>query len=76
LTEMFREGARHAFENEDRPMLESQQALIGSTDLMTLKPVLLVNDAGSVRVRRMLQKMIDEEETQPKVIRVAPVSAT
>jgi vanillate O-demethylase monooxygenase subunit len=61
LTAMFREGARNAFENEDRPMLEAQQALIGSTDLMTLKPVLLVNDAGSVRVRRMLQRLMDEE---------------
>ncbi|WP_321821579.1 MULTISPECIES: aromatic ring-hydroxylating dioxygenase subunit alpha [unclassified Burkholderia] len=76
LTAMFREGARNAFENEDRPMLESQQALIGSTDLMTLKPVLLVNDAGSVRVRRMLKRMIDEEATQPEVIPIASVSPT
>ena len=68
---MFREGARHAFEHEDRPMLEAQQALVGWTDLMTLKPVLLVNDAGSVRVRRMLQQLMDEETQATKSIPIA-----
>jgi len=75
LTAAFREGARNAFENEDRPMLEAQQALMGSRDLMTMKPVLLVNDAGSVRVRRMLQRMMDEEASAgPKTLPIATVA--
>jgi phenylpropionate dioxygenase-like ring-hydroxylating dioxygenase large terminal subunit len=66
LTTMFREGARNAFENEDRPLLEAQQATLGPRDLMNMKPVLLVNDSGSVRVRRLLQKMIDAENSVSK----------
>lgn len=73
LTQMFREGARHAFESEDRPMLEAQQALVGPTELMTLKPVLLVNDAGSVRARRLLQQLLDEESQAPNTIVVGSV---
>jgi len=71
LTEMFREGAKNAFENEDRPMLEPQQELVGSGDLMALKPVLLVNDAGSVRVRRLLARMMGEEALAKPVIPIA-----
>lgn len=71
MTDMFREGAKHAFENEDRPMLEAQQAVMGTTDLMTLKPVLLVNDAGSVRVRRMLARLMEEEAAEKREIPIA-----
>lgn len=67
LSAAFREGARYAFEHEDRPMLESQQALIGSTDLMSLRPVLLVNDAGSVRVRRLLNQLMEQEQGDPNL---------
>lgn len=49
------------FETEDRPMLEAQQDCIGDADLMELKPVLLSGDAGGVRARRVLAKMIAAE---------------
>ncbi|MEW6436361.1 MAG: aromatic ring-hydroxylating dioxygenase subunit alpha [Pseudomonadota bacterium] len=50
------------FDNEDKPMIEAQQSGMGSTtDLMSLKPVLLTTDGPSVRARRLVQRLIDEE---------------
>jgi len=53
--------ARFAFEHQDKPMLEAQQAAIGSVDIMSLSPVLLPGDAGAVRVRRKLTALIEAE---------------
>lgn len=51
----------NAFRNEDKPMLEAQQARIGSADLWSLRPVLLSHDAGSVRCRRKLEALCNVE---------------
>jgi phenylpropionate dioxygenase-like ring-hydroxylating dioxygenase large terminal subunit len=51
-----------AFNNEDKPMLEKQQARMGTADLWSLSPVLLNIDAGAVKVRRLLSKMIEAEK--------------
>jgi len=50
------------FEAEDLPMLELQQANIGTVDLLSLKPVLLAGDAGGIRARRVLEKLIAAEQ--------------
>lgn len=51
-----------AFRYEDEPMIEAQQRSMGATsDLMSLKPVLLGVDAAPVRARRLLAKLIDAE---------------
>jgi phenylpropionate dioxygenase-like ring-hydroxylating dioxygenase large terminal subunit len=55
---------------EDLPMLEMQQQNIGDTDFWSLKPVLLPGDAGGVRARRALDKLIMAERKsapQPEV---------
>lgn len=49
------------FSTEDLPMLEAQQQMIGTADFWDLKPVLLPGDAGAVRARRVLDKLIAEE---------------
>ena len=49
------------FAGEDKPMVEGQQQLMGTSDLWSLKPLLLPGDAGAVRVRRMLERLIKEE---------------
>jgi vanillate O-demethylase monooxygenase subunit len=49
------------FAGEDKPMVEGQQQLMGTADLWSLKPLLLPGDAGAVRVRRMLERLIKEE---------------
>ncbi len=52
---------RFAFEEQDRPMVEAQQRAYdraGGPD--ALRPVMLSIDAGPLRARRMLQRLIDE----------------
>ncbi len=52
---------RFAFEEQDRPMVEAQQRAddrAGGPD--ELRPVMLSIDAGPLRARRILQRLIDE----------------
>lgn len=63
FTEMLRGAITHAFVAEDKPMLEKQQARMGTASLWELDPILLKVDAAAVRVRRKLDKLI-EAETQ------------
>jgi vanillate O-demethylase monooxygenase subunit len=56
-------GARQPFEHEDLPMLEAQQEAIGDSDFWSLRPVLLAGDAGAIRARRVLDRLIAEERT-------------
>lgn len=58
---MLREALRQAFEDEDKPMLERQQASIGDGDIEAMGPLLLPIDAAAVRVRRMLAARIAAE---------------
>ena len=52
---------RTAFEREDQPMIEAQQAMMGTSDLWSLRPIFLPADAAAVRVRRTLAELIKEE---------------
>lgn len=56
------EAVRGPFLEEDLPVIEAQQAMIGSADFMSLRPVLLPGDAGGGRARRILETMIAAEE--------------
>ncbi len=49
------------FTNEDLPILEAQQKMMGANEFWSLNPVLLPGDAGAVRARRVLDKLIREE---------------
>ncbi len=62
FTEMLRAALRTAFEGEDKPMLEKQQARMGTDDLWSLNPILLPIDAAAVRTRRKLDQLIELEE--------------
>ena len=64
---MLGEIISNAFRNEDKPMLEKQQASMGQADLWSLNPVLLSIDAGAVKVRRLLSKMINTEQEGTRV---------
>ncbi len=58
----FLRGAfARAFVEEDKPMLERQQARIGEADFLTLGPALLKIDAASTRARRLLAERIARE---------------
>lgn len=51
----------HAFQNEDKPMIEAQQMRIGERDFWNMKPLLLKTDAAAVLARRKLEAMIAQE---------------
>jgi len=55
------EWLQQPFANEDMPMLEAQQNTVGDREFWSLKPVLLPSDAGAVRARRVLERMIKQE---------------
>lgn len=54
----IRELVRHAFEDQDKPMLEAQQRRMGLAPFWSLNPVLLPGDAGAVRARRKLDALM------------------
>ena len=58
---MLRGALTHAFEQEDKPMLEKQQQRMGTDDLWSLKPVLLGLDSAAVQARRILDNLIAKE---------------
>jgi phenylpropionate dioxygenase-like ring-hydroxylating dioxygenase large terminal subunit len=52
-----------AFREQDQPMIEAQQRAMGATsDLMSLRPVLLATDSAPVRARRKLERLIEAEQ--------------
>ena len=54
-------GVRQAFEHEDEPIIEACQDMMGTTDLMSLRPVILPGDGAAIRARRILAKLITAE---------------
>lgn len=63
FNKIVRETMTRAFCNEDKPMLEAQQAMIGDADFDALRPVLLRTDEGPMRVRRRLRQLIADEQS-------------
>src|SRR5690606_5834470 len=61
IDEAMREWHRVGFGLQDKPMIEAVQENMGTTDLMSLKPVLLASDTAVMQVRRLLQKLIRQE---------------
>ncbi|MFM0170867.1 aromatic ring-hydroxylating dioxygenase subunit alpha [Paraburkholderia sediminicola] len=55
------EGLMQPFRDEDLPMLEAQQRAIGTSDFWSLRPVLLPIDAGALRARRIMERLIAGE---------------
>lgn len=61
LNALVKQALAAAFGNEDKPMIEAQQARMGTDDLWSLDPVLLLSDAAAVRARRRLTQLIEAE---------------
>lgn len=51
-----------AFVDEDFPIIEAVEKEMGGEDFFDLKPVLMSNDIAPVKVRKMLQHLIEQEE--------------
>ncbi len=59
--EMMKDLTRRAFEGEDLPMIEAVQQRMGTGTFWEQKPVIFPEDAGAIRARRVLDKLIAEE---------------
>lgn len=57
--EQVRIGITAAFKNEDEAMIAECYKMMGTSDLMSLKPVLLPGDGPAMRARRILARRIE-----------------
>lgn len=64
VDDVIRKVVTHTFANEDGKIIEESQALMGTSDLMSLNPVLLEIDTASVRARRIVARKLAEEQAQ------------
>lgn len=63
FTAAFAEAVGKAFSQEDKPMIEASQANMGDeTNIFALRPLGLIGDAGGVRAREKLRKLIAAEQ--------------
>lgn len=61
LSVQLQANLQQAFETEDEPMIESQSAHMKGRTLEELKPVLLPTDSASLRARRVLKQLIEQQ---------------
>jgi phenylpropionate dioxygenase-like ring-hydroxylating dioxygenase large terminal subunit len=61
VTEAIAKALRYAFEQQDKPMIEGQQARIGSADLMSMRPALQRSDGPSTQARRIFARLVRAE---------------
>ncbi len=62
VDEFWRTSVRIAFEQQDRDIVEAQQAMIGNVDIDSLLPGIISSDAAAIRARRLLRQMIRQQE--------------
>lgn len=60
FAEYMQKAVQQAFETEDEPMIEAQYRMLRGVAFDELKPILLPTDGATVRVRRLLQRMLEE----------------
>ncbi|MCJ2180743.1 aromatic ring-hydroxylating dioxygenase subunit alpha [Novosphingobium album (ex Hu et al. 2023)] len=53
--------ALKAFTQEDEPMVNTCQSMMGTADLMAMKPVILKTDVAAVQARRVIAKLVKRE---------------
>jgi phenylpropionate dioxygenase-like ring-hydroxylating dioxygenase large terminal subunit len=56
-------GFKYAFEEQDKPMIIAQRDALAGADFWDMKPLILAGDAGAVRARRTLRRMISDEQS-------------
>jgi phenylpropionate dioxygenase-like ring-hydroxylating dioxygenase large terminal subunit len=61
----IRTGTEYAFVQQDEPMVEALQEVVGDREFWSMKPALLQGDIGTVEVRRALDRMIEKERAAP-----------
>lgn len=63
ISEMLRVGVGNIFSTQDGPIVEAEQAAMGTcTDFLAQKPLILKADAAGIYARRILRRMLREEQ--------------
>lgn len=62
VTAAMRGALEYAFEHEDAPLIRDAHRLMAGRDFWDLKPLVLSGDAGGIRARRLLRRMIAAEQ--------------
>ena len=62
MTKQLLSSLTRIISTEDIPPIESQQSYVKNRELLSLKPVLMKTDDAPVRARRILHRMIREEQ--------------
>ena len=62
VDEFWRQAIQIAFGEQDIPMLEKQQAMMGDRELDEIGPVMIAADISATRARRVLRQLIADEE--------------
>jgi phenylpropionate dioxygenase-like ring-hydroxylating dioxygenase large terminal subunit len=63
ITQAMQSAVHEVFSTQDGPMVAAEQRAMGeSTDFLAHKPLILKADAAGIRARRILRRMIREEE--------------
>lgn len=65
-------GLAGPFENEDKPMIEAVAQSMNGADFWSLRPLLLAGDAGAVKARRVLARLIEQERGAEENANVPP----
>jgi phenylpropionate dioxygenase-like ring-hydroxylating dioxygenase large terminal subunit len=66
--EASREWQRIVFEEQDKVMLEAVQQAMGTTDFLSLHPVLLRADNTATRLRNTMRELLRKEEASRKSV--------
>lgn len=64
LTNIIEAAVTQAFATEDEPMILAVQERMQGQDLFDLNPVLLNKDVAGVQVRRIIQRLLKDEQAQ------------
>lgn len=67
VNEAARLGVMGVFTTQDVPIVEDQQRYLQGCDLMDASPAILKADAGAIRARRLLAKLIRQETLLPQL---------
>ncbi|SEJ99001.1 vanillate O-demethylase monooxygenase subunit [Sphingobium sp. AP50] len=69
--DIVRQATTQAFEDEDRPLIEAVQRRMGKADFWSKRPIILRDDGGAIRARRLLDRLIKAEMSPPVLSTVA-----
>ena len=62
MAQLRMQQTRRVFEEEDKPMIEAVARRMDGADFWSLKPLLLSGDGAAVRARRVIERLIAQEQ--------------